>query len=492
MNNKIVKSTSILYRRKFIYLFTIFMGILLVINTIVMLLTHEYFTNYKNYDTMEIGFEYIESVVVSKIKYLTIVSTIYSKQISDVFTDMANDLEYEITPNSEVEVKFNLLTSRLLRNELDTLKFSAAFQVIRADFENGRTFNNKIVMANRESNGPGTQSLIYGPDYIGLERDEVQYSPYPLETEILTAFLEIGQIDLRDKDLSDYVIHFRGYDSLNRFRYAIYAAPIIYEGKVIGATGIMAEESFLTQNLKINLKGANNFFINNVYFVFAKYVDGEFILDDTSTIIDRNRNPDLRYKNIKLINDSKLKTYSQEKKIYYGFEKQIPVSSNNSYFSSPEWRMLMLFDNNAVSNILRSILILVLFLFISSFIYYLKLTRTVIKSMVGSESAGVKELSRLALMKDTKFLEIVNSDNGQLVILNKNNLVNSIQSLSQSEYRVFKLYYDGYTPKEVSEILFISINTVKAHNRKIYDKLGINSREELLDVIDKLNQQEHH
>lgn len=243
-------------------------------------------------------------------------------------------------------------------------------------------------------------------------------------------------MDLRDKDLSDYVIHFRGYDSLNRFRYAIYAAPIIYEGKVIGATGIMAEESFLTQNLKINLKGANNFFINNVYFVFAKYVDGEFILDDTSTIIDRNRNPDLRYKNIKLINDSKLKTYSQEKKIYYGFEKQIPVSSNNSYFSSPEWRMLMLFDNNAVSNILRSILILVLFLFISSFIYYLKLTRTVIKSMVGSESAGVKELSRLALMKDTKFLEIVNSDNGQLVILNKNNLVNSIQSLSQSEYRV--------------------------------------------------------
>ena len=133
-------------------------------------------------------------------------------------------------------------------------------------------------------------------------------------------------MDLRDKDLSDYVIHFRGYDSLNRFRYAIYAAPIIYEGKVIGATGIMAEESFLTQNLKINLKGANNFFINNVYFVFAKYVDGEFILDDTSTIIDRNRNPDLRYKNIKLINDSKLKTYSQEKKIYYGFEKQIPVS----------------------------------------------------------------------------------------------------------------------------------------------------------------------
>ena len=112
--------------------------------------------------------------------------------------------------------------------------------------------------------------------------------------------------------------------------------------------------------------------------------------------------------------------------------------------------------------------------------------------MVGSESAGVKELSRLALMKDTKFLEIVNSDNGQLVILNKNNLVNSIQSLSQSEYRVFKLYYDGYTPKEVSEILFISINTVKAHNRKIYDKLGINSREELLDVIDKLNQKEHH
>jgi DNA-binding CsgD family transcriptional regulator len=55
----------------------------------------------------------------------------------------------------------------------------------------------------------------------------------------------------------------------------------------------------------------------------------------------------------------------------------------------------------------------------------------------------------------------------------------NLQTLSKAERAVFNLYVKGYDAKEVAEILFISYNTVKSHNRKIYYKLGVGSLKEL-------------
>jgi DNA-binding CsgD family transcriptional regulator len=53
-------------------------------------------------------------------------------------------------------------------------------------------------------------------------------------------------------------------------------------------------------------------------------------------------------------------------------------------------------------------------------------------------------------------------------------------TLSRAEVAVFNLYLDGYDAKEVAELLCLSINTVKTHNRHIYQKLGVSSRRELM------------
>lgn len=53
-------------------------------------------------------------------------------------------------------------------------------------------------------------------------------------------------------------------------------------------------------------------------------------------------------------------------------------------------------------------------------------------------------------------------------------------TLTPKEREVFDLYLQGRKGKEIQEILNISQNTLKYHNKNIYDKLGVSSRKELL------------
>ncbi|MEA5059945.1 MAG: hypothetical protein EOM66_00180 [Clostridia bacterium] len=58
--------------------------------------------------------------------------------------------------------------------------------------------------------------------------------------------------------------------------------------------------------------------------------------------------------------------------------------------------------------------------------------------------------------------------------------VHNIGTLSTAERAVFNLYMKGHTAKEISELLYISINTIKTHNKRIYTKLNVTSRKELM------------
>ena len=52
----------------------------------------------------------------------------------------------------------------------------------------------------------------------------------------------------------------------------------------------------------------------------------------------------------------------------------------------------------------------------------------------------------------------------------------SIESLSPREDEVLHLIADQLSNREIAESLFISVNTVKTHVRRLYNKLGANSR----------------
>lgn len=58
--------------------------------------------------------------------------------------------------------------------------------------------------------------------------------------------------------------------------------------------------------------------------------------------------------------------------------------------------------------------------------------------------------------------------------------VQNIGTLSAAERAVFELYMEGYTAREIADKLYLSINTIKTHNKRIYMKLNVTSRKELM------------
>lgn len=56
----------------------------------------------------------------------------------------------------------------------------------------------------------------------------------------------------------------------------------------------------------------------------------------------------------------------------------------------------------------------------------------------------------------------------------------NLSTLTPAEYKIYELYLSGKTAKEIVDILGITENTLKYHNKNIYSKLGISSRKQLL------------
>ncbi len=59
-----------------------------------------------------------------------------------------------------------------------------------------------------------------------------------------------------------------------------------------------------------------------------------------------------------------------------------------------------------------------------------------------------------------------------------------VRTLSSAERRILNYYIAGHEISEIPELAFISIHTVKKHNRSIYQKLEIASRDELMLYIE--------
>ena len=62
----------------------------------------------------------------------------------------------------------------------------------------------------------------------------------------------------------------------------------------------------------------------------------------------------------------------------------------------------------------------------------------------------------------------------------------SASLLTPAEWNVLQYYVRGHEISEIPSLAYISINTVRKHNKNIYRKLNVNTREELLFYIDLL------
>ena len=51
-----------------------------------------------------------------------------------------------------------------------------------------------------------------------------------------------------------------------------------------------------------------------------------------------------------------------------------------------------------------------------------------------------------------------------------------VEPLSEREVEILRLIAEGLTNREIASRLFLSLNTIKVHNRNIYGKLDVHSR----------------
>jgi len=56
----------------------------------------------------------------------------------------------------------------------------------------------------------------------------------------------------------------------------------------------------------------------------------------------------------------------------------------------------------------------------------------------------------------------------------------NVTKLSRAEASVFNFYLEGYSTEQITGKLFISANTIKSHNKKIFEKLNVSSLKELM------------
>jgi LuxR family maltose regulon positive regulatory protein len=62
-----------------------------------------------------------------------------------------------------------------------------------------------------------------------------------------------------------------------------------------------------------------------------------------------------------------------------------------------------------------------------------------------------------------------------------------VEPLSQRELEVLQLVAQGLSNREISERLFLALDTVKGHNRRIYGKLGVKNRTQAINKARALN-----
>ncbi|MDO4562411.1 MAG: helix-turn-helix transcriptional regulator [Clostridia bacterium] len=68
------------------------------------------------------------------------------------------------------------------------------------------------------------------------------------------------------------------------------------------------------------------------------------------------------------------------------------------------------------------------------------------------------------------------------------NFLENLKTLSKAEAMVFDKYLDGLKAQEIADELHLSINTIKTHNRRIFSKLNVSTRKELMVYIDMMKE----
>jgi len=197
--------------------------------------------------------------------------------------------------------------------------------------------------------------------------------------------------------------------------------------------------------------------------------------------------------------------YNIKDSVYLGYHKPIQLYPDGSSFSEDIWITAILLPKEDIVNSITLINVvlacllcmLVVMGIIISVIFsnkYLKPISQGIRAIkLGSEEdlpkTNVQEIDDLIYYLSDYKKELnrkIEQDKYQITKLE--NFINNTKTLTPAERSVFNHLINGLSAKEIADTMFLSINTIKTHNKRIFVKLEIASREELLLYISMLKE----
>lgn len=182
---------------------------------------------------------------------------------------------------------------------------------------------------------------------------------------------------------------------------------------------------------------------------------------------------------------------------FLGIHKPVRLYPEGSAFADEQWVVaVMVPEEDVVTSITRLNLLLIgslMLLFVLgvavSFVLSQRFLKPITEGLDMIKSNDLNAASKTKIpeidglieylaLHNQELYEKARQENISLVILDE--FLENTRKLSPAERSVFDLYLKGHTAKEISETLCLSINTIKTHSKRIYTKLNVASREELL------------
>lgn len=199
-------------------------------------------------------------------------------------------------------------------------------------------------------------------------------------------------------------------------------------------------------------------------------------------------------------------SYTQQQgSTFLGIHQLVNLYPQDSAFYDEQWIAAIMVPEedivNAITKLNLSLISLLMVLVIIGVIASLVLSRRFLEpiteglEMIKSTDLNDAPRTRIAeinnlidylALHNEELYEKARQENLSLSLLDE--FVENTKKLSPAERSVFNCYVKGHTAKEIAEILCLSINTIKTHNKRIYMKLNVNSREELLLYVNMLNE----
>lgn len=410
-------------------------------------------------------------------------------RIAEISKWISRDLEEAaFSGNFNDEGRLSLLrgSTQYLINEMNSYLETGMILYIDVD-ENAMSFSDTIVLVKLYDAYRNSTSIIQrvGPievaESLGLDYNSLILDFYNVGNSEFYNYMK-EEIEASGKTAPDSSMNYwhRLEEGSNPDLYSsLCSTPIFLNGKVSGVLTFSFADLMLSNLLAPKTSGSG---LINLFFAFGDEsglsLGGSPNLHRMSATGFVNPEEVIRKEKVGSFN-----TYIQGDKKFYGFDSGIKMYPENTIYEHPDSYILLLTD--APPNYMRWIKSIVAGFLVSltAILFFLHRKYDYLDKLFGKyddwdEEDGVDLKDLLLEANRTSSSPSQRQDSSAF-----ENFMNSIETLTPTERQVFDLYCKDFSPKEVSEELNISINTVKSHNRKIYDKLGAANKAELQALI---------